>query len=224
MSPNELVSRAKRLGLDWIAITDHNSMANCPAYEAVALKSGLAFSWGVEVQSSEEIHLLVYFDDHDAAKAFDEELYASLLPIENDPDFFGDQVIIDENEAIIRLENRALINSSMWDINEVCEHAQSHSGWVVPAHVDATANSILSQLGFMPEEPVFEAFGISARLDESKFLSRQPWFRGKSLLRCSDAHYLADLGSGYSTVLCHQPSIAELRLAALAQDGRKIEI
>lgn len=223
MSPRDLVSRARSLSLDWIAITDHNSMANCATYASVAKQAGLAFSWGVELQTSEEIHLLVYFDDPEAAQAFDAELYASLLPLDNDPDFFGDQVVIDENEQILRMENRALINSSLWDLSEACRQARSFGGFVVPAHVDAGANSILSQLGMMPDEPVFDAFGITASLDTDKFIGRNPWFWGKSLLRSSDAHYLADLGSGIARVHCLEPTVRELQLAALGHNDRRIE-
>ena len=108
MSPADLISRLKEYKIEWFAITDHNSMANCPAYAAVAAKAGMAFSWGVEIQTSEEIHLLAYFDDHQKAQVFDNELYSSMLPLPNDPDFFGDQVVIDENENILRVEQLAL--------------------------------------------------------------------------------------------------------------------
>ncbi|HNX37651.1 MAG TPA: PHP domain-containing protein [Candidatus Cloacimonadota bacterium] len=224
MSPGAVVARAKALGLDWIAITDHNSMANCPAYGKVARDAGLAFSWGVEVQSAEEIHFLVYFDDIDAASDFDHELYNSLIPMENDVDFFGDQVVIDENEDIIRMENRALANSSLWDISELYDHAVSYGGFVMPAHVDASANSIISQLGFMPDDPVFDAYGLTARCDALKWISRQPFFAGKALIRSSDAHYLDDLGSGYSLIRVAEPTVKELRQAALGLEERRIEI
>lgn len=224
MSPCELVTRLKALGIDWFAITDHNSMANCPAYEAVAHRAGIAFTWGIELQTMEEIHLLVYFDDVALAKAFDQEVYNSLLPIDNDADFFGDQVIIDENENIISVEQRALSNSSLWDLNTAVEMALAHDGYCVPAHVDASANSIISQLGFLPEVPRFEAFGITARVDVPRFLQKQPVFTGKTLIRSSDAHYLSDLGSGFSRVRALLPSVAELAKAALRLDDRTIII
>jgi hypothetical protein len=69
--------------------------------------------------------------------------------LDNDPDYFGDQVIIDENENILRVEQRALINSSQWDLSTVAERVESHGGLAVPAHIDASVNSILSQLGFI---------------------------------------------------------------------------
>lgn len=223
MAPLALMQRAAECGIQWLAITDHNSMANCPAYAEAAKRAGIYFTWGVEIQSSEEIHILAYFDSPDNAQAFDIELYNSLLPINNDPDYFGDQVVIDENENIIRMEQRALINSSLWDISQVAERISAYGGYAVPAHIDASVNSIISQLGFMPAEPAFEVFGITAGLKVPDWISQQPYFANRSLLRASDAHYLTDLGSGYSMLLLEKPCVAELKKAALRQEGREIK-
>lgn len=210
MAPLELVARLRELEINWFAITDHNSMANCPAYQAAAMAAGLEFTWGVEVQTAEEIHLLVYFDDPVAAAGFDSRLYEALPDLPNDPDFFGDQVVIDENTNIIRLEQKALSNSTLWDLNEAVSIARDHGGCCVPAHIDAGANSIIGQLGFMPQEPSFELLGITARLDLSAFLAMHPELRNKAFLRCSDAHYLADLGSGTTRLKLENASVAEL--------------
>ncbi|MDD4309271.1 MAG: PHP domain-containing protein [Candidatus Cloacimonetes bacterium] len=222
MSPGALMQRAKDFNIEWIAITDHNSMANCPAYQKIANSAGIAFSWGVEIQSAEEIHLLAYFDDSTQAEEFDAELYKSLLPLDNDADFFGDQVIIDENENILRVEQRALINSSIWDLNTVVNRVHEFGGMVFPAHVDASVNSIISQLGFLPKEPEFQLFGITAGMNVENWLKQQPVFVGKSLIRASDAHYLADIGTGYSELFIDNACVAELQKAALHIDGRCI--
>lgn len=224
MSPMAICQKLKQFGIQWLAITDHNSMANCAAYQKVAEKEKLLFTWGVEIQSTEEIHLLAYFDDPLAAQEFDVELYNSLLPINNDPDFFGDQVIIDENENILRVEPRALINSSQWNLNTVVEKVQAYNGLVVPAHIDSSVNSILSQLGFMPEVPQFQLFGISACLDVKSWVQDNPYFKDKVFLRASDAHYLNDIGKGYSIITVEKPAVQELFLAAKGCGRRKIEI
>ncbi|OQC72452.1 MAG: hypothetical protein BWX46_00316 [Candidatus Cloacimonetes bacterium ADurb.Bin003] len=172
----------------------------------------------------EEIHLLAYFDDSSSAEKFNTELYESLFPLDNDPDFFGDQVIIDENENILRVEPRALINSSEWNLNTVVEKVQAYNGLVVPAHIDSSVNSILSQLGFMPEVPQFQLFGISACLDVKSWVQDNPYFKDKVFLRASDAHYLNDIGKGYSIITVEKPSVQELFLAAKGCGRRKIEI
>ncbi|MDD3535542.1 MAG: PHP domain-containing protein [Candidatus Cloacimonetes bacterium] len=223
MSPSALIKRLKECGVEWFAITDHNSMANCPAYEYAAQQAGLFFSWGVEIQTVEEIHLLAYFDDSAMAQAFDSELYLSLMAIENDPDFFGDQVIIDEKENILKMESRALINSSLWDLTTAVDVVQAFGGLAVPAHIDATVNSIISQLGFLPAFPDFPVLGITAKLDIQRYLLENPQLAGKAFLRASDAHYLDDLSQAFAAVIyLEEPSISELILAAKRQAGRHI--
>jgi PHP family Zn ribbon phosphoesterase len=224
MSPREVVNRLRSLGVDWMAITDHNSLANCRAYGIVARAAGLHFTWGVELQTVEEIHLLVYFDDSAQAQVFGSRLYESLLPLANDPEFFGDQVIIDENENILGMEHKALVNSSRWDLDTAVRVALEYGGFCVPAHIDAGANSIYSQLGLLPQEPGFELFGISAGLELEPFLQRHPELKGKAFLRSSDAHYLSDLGGGASRLYVQAPTAGELVLAARGLDNRKIEI
>lgn len=210
MGPQDLMQRLIDLHINWLAITDHNTLANCPAYANVAQAMGLEFSWGVEVQTSEEIHLLVYFDDPEAAMCFDTELYAALPDIANDPDFFGDQVVIDEKGNILKLEPKALSNSVIWDLSQTVEVAKSYGGYCVPAHVDASVNSIISQLGFLPTEPEFELFGITAKLKLAQWLQQHPEFEGKAFLRASDAHYLSDLGMGATRLRLEKASIADL--------------
>lgn len=224
MSPIAMMKRCNELGIDWIAITDHNSMANCPAYEKIAQDNGIAFTWGVEIQSAEEIHVLAYFDNSTRAREFDKLLYNSLLPVLNDPDYFGDQVIIDENENIINVVDKALINSSIWGIDELCEVVKSHTGYCFPAHIDAQANSIISQLGFIPLPDQFSGFGITAKLDAEVFLASLPTLHKNTLIRSSDAHYLCDLGSGSTKLYVQSPCVEEIILAIKGEDGRKIEI
>ena len=222
MSPSALIERCKELNIDWIAITDHNSMANCPAYQKVAIDNGIAYTWGVEIQTSEEIHLLAYFDDYQKAREFDKLLYDSLLPVQNDPEFFGDQVVIDENENIINVVEKALINSSLWSIDEAVDMVRSYSGVCIPAHIDADANSIIGQLGFIPDPDIFDAFGITASLDAERFIEAHKPLKLEQLIRSSDAHYICDLGSGYTTLFVMSPTMQELKLAVNGVENRKI--
>jgi len=218
MSPASLIRRIKELNIEWIAITDHNSLANCPAYAEVAEKNGIAFTYGVEIQTTEEIHLLAYFDDREKAMQFDKLLYEALPAIENDADFFGDQVVIDAEENIMRIEQKALSNSVIWSLEETVEYIAAYSGVPVPAHVDAAVNSILGQLGFLPAYPEFPLLGITSGLILDEFLKQHPDLSGHAFLRASDAHYLTDLGCGNSRITVIEPVASELMMAA-----RKIE-
>ncbi len=224
MSPQALMQRIKELKIEWIAITDHNSLANCPAYAQVAELHGIAFTYGVEIQTSEEIHLLAYFDDHAKAMEFDSVLYQALPPFPNDADFFGDQVVIDAQENIIRMEERALSNSVMWNLDETIEMVDKYGGFCIPAHIDAEANSIISQLGFLPMDISFPVLGITSGLIVSDYLAKHPEMKDSSFLRASDAHYLTDLGCGSTIITVESPTVAELVMASKRISERKIKV
>lgn len=224
MSPKSLIQRIKELKIEWIAITDHNSLANCPAYAKVAADNNVAFTYGVEIQTAEEIHLLAYFDDADKAMEFNIDLYNALLPITNDAEFFGDQVIIDSEENIIKIEEKALSNSVKWNLEETKKAVEAFGGICIPAHIDADVNSIFSQLGFIPEELSFSILGITSGLTIEVYLSLHPELKDYSFLRTSDAHYLSDLGCGSSSICVNKPSMSELMLASQHINGRKIII
>lgn len=221
MSASKVMKTAKEKGLKIIAITDHNSMANCAVYEKAAHELGIVFFWGTEIQTIEEIHIIALFEDKESALSFDEELYESLLPVKNNPDFFGDQVVIDEKENIVRFEDKALINSSRWSLEELVEKLSKINSFYYPAHVDSHAYSIIGQLGFIPAELVFTALEITAGCNEQEFLKEHPSLLSYSLIKSSDAHYLKDIGSGITKFFVKEPTLKEVRLACQKNGRRK---
>jgi hypothetical protein len=223
MSPRSVMRVAKEKGLSLIAITDHNSMANCSEYAKVAAEFGLDFLYGVEVQTSEEIHVVALFDDSQQALRFDEDLYSSLLPVDNDPDFFGDQVVVDSEENIVRFEKRALINSSIWNFDETIKRINQAGGFAFPAHVDAITYSAIAQLGFIPVNMDIVAVGITAKAEPHVVRYNFSQLMNYSLIQNSDAHYLKDIGSGYTDFYLEKPTVAELKLACQNKKGRKIK-
>ena len=63
MTPNNIVNMAVLKGLDAIAVTDHNSAANLESISKCAKKKGLVFIPGMEVETSEEIHIVCLMPD-----------------------------------------------------------------------------------------------------------------------------------------------------------------
>ncbi|RLC52290.1 MAG: phosphoesterase [Candidatus Cloacimonadota bacterium] len=223
MSPKNVIKKAKEKRLDMIAITDHNSMANCRVYEKFAERNDIKFIYGVEIQSAEEIHILSFFDEWDKAQEFDNLLYESLLPRKNEPEFFGDQVVIDEHENIVRMEEKALINSSVWSFEEVLKKVHDFGGFAVPAHVDATSFSVLAQLGFIPENSFVSALEITKKCSAEKFLSQYPNLRKYALIKNSDAHYPEEIGSGFTEYYLQEPTVEEIMFACKNFKNRKIK-
>ncbi|HOO13429.1 MAG TPA: PHP domain-containing protein, partial [Bacillota bacterium] len=100
MTPNNIVNMALLKGLDAIAVTDHNSAENVEAVMKLGFEKGIVVVPGMEVQSKEEVHLLCYFSDLDRALGFQQRVYDNLEG-ENNPDYFGDQLIMDEMDRVV---------------------------------------------------------------------------------------------------------------------------
>ncbi|HAS37802.1 MAG TPA: phosphoesterase, partial [Ruminococcaceae bacterium] len=62
MTPYNLVNMAKILGLDAIALTDHNTAQNCRAAMEVGKSIGVTVIPGMELCTSEEVHVVCLFD------------------------------------------------------------------------------------------------------------------------------------------------------------------
>ena len=224
MSPNNLVKIAQEKHLDILAVTDHNSCLNLKAYHQVLARNNIVLIPGVEIQTSEEIHLIALFNSINDAEHFGQILYDSLLPLDNDPDFFGDQVVVDADENIVDIVPKALINSSIWTFDEACEHLNNYDCLYYPAHVDATSFSLIGQLGFIPPYLNLKAVEITAKGDVDSIKASMPFIKDFAIIRSSDAHYLKKVGSGYTEFYLEEPSLSEIRKAINGSSNRKINI
>ena len=61
MTPHDLVFMAKLLGLDVIALTDHNTSKNGPAAMAAGREAGVLVLPGMELNCAEEVHIVCLF-------------------------------------------------------------------------------------------------------------------------------------------------------------------
>ncbi len=215
MSPQAIVNAAVDRGIDLIALTDHNTCEMGPIVAHTAEKAGLSFLYGIELQTSEEVHLLAYFNDANACNALSEEVYAHLPDIKNDPKYFGDQVVVNEQENIIRTEERLLLNSTTLSLEEATKRVRAHGGLPVPAHIDRGAFSLLGQLGFFPENvqfPIVEVWGATVPNECAQ----------RAILRSSDAHEPEQIGRRTTVITMERVSVEEILLAAAGVDGRSI--
>jgi 3',5'-nucleoside bisphosphate phosphatase len=224
MSAKNLIEAVKNAGISIIALTDHNSMANCAVYEKVAQQNNIRLIYGVEIQTAEEIHLVALFNNNTEALEFDKLLYDALLPVLNNPDYFGDQVVIDEQENIIRFEEKALINSIQWSLEETVAKLKQYDTFIFPAHIDAETFSIIGQLGFIPPHIEFDAFGITAKCNLEEFLNKNRYLKNKPFIRNSDSHYLNQIGSAFTNFYIEQPCLSEIRFACQKMGDRKAVI
>ena len=209
MSPINIIAKAKEVGLHVISITDHNMVENCLYANEIGKKLGITVLFGMELQTLEEIHLLAFFDTYNLALAFQEKIYSLLPDIQNDADYFGDQVVVNEENEIIRFENRLLLNSAQISITDATAWIKNHGGVAIPSHIDSPTFSIISQLGYIPDDLPFDALEVRNKEKATELL---PLIMRKDIpfVSFSDAHYLVDIGKRRIELDLEEPNCTEI--------------
>jgi len=222
MSPLGIVREALRKGLDLIGICDHNSAENVLALKKAGKAEGLMVLGGMEVTSSEEAHILVFFDRDEDLLRFQEVIYAHLAG-SNDEKAFGQQVIADEEDGVTGFCDRLLIGATSLPLGEIVETARAMEGesLVIGAHVDREAFSIIGQLGFIPLHLSLDAVEVSPNISAGNAMDRFPDCGKYPLVTGSDAHVPADIGKRFTCFTMEDESVAEIKKALAGKDGRK---
>jgi hypothetical protein len=181
LSPRTLAALAAARGVRVLALTDHNSALNCPAFARVCPPLGIIPLFGMEATTQEEIHVLCLFTGLDAALAFGDYAYRLITPLPNDPEKTGDQVYVDEEDAIEGEVEYFLPGALDLSVEDIGGKAAAYGGIVIPAHVDRSAFSMTSQLGVVVNGPwaAVECVRLPPSIDTLGF----------PLTTSSDAHY-----------------------------------
>ena len=214
MSPEQIVEAAIAKGLDIIAITDHNSTRQCKAVIEVGEERGLKVIGGAEITTREEVHCVTLFEDIESLSVFQEYLDDFLPNIPNDPDSFGHQVWVNRDEEIEGIEPRLLLSGLEQSIEDVERKVHSLNGIFIPAHVDRPMFGLFSQLGFIPDTLACDALEVTANVTPGFFKSTR--IRDNyPVISNSDAHYLNQIGSNFTTYMMESPTFAELKKALI---------
>ncbi len=191
-TPNNLAGMAALCGINIMALTDHNSCKNCPAFFEAAKRNGIIPIAGMELTTSEDIHLVCLFPELSAALEFDKVIDPFRTPFPNRVDIFGYQMIMDGDDNVIGTEKNFLPVATAVDINSAVSLVKKHGGICYPAHIDRQANGIISILGTLPVNPEFscvEFHSTENREEYTKLYSLE----NKRILVGSDTHYLTDI-------------------------------
>jgi PHP family Zn ribbon phosphoesterase len=219
MLPPLIVSEAKVRGIDLIAITDHNASANISAVQKAALGSGIAVLPGMELQTKEEVHIICLFDTIEQIIQLQNIVDQKLPPIKNRPEYFGEQLIVDDKGDFVRKEERLLITSTDLSINEAYSLVDEIGGIFIPAHVNRKANGLLEILGFVPDDIPILALEISRHISPKDAKVIYPQLNSFEIIQNGDVHRLSEfIGTTFFEI--ENPSISEIKLALKKEENR----
>ncbi len=194
MTPNNIVNMAAISGLDTIAVSDHNTVGNVRSAIEAGKLCGVNVIPGMEVETSEEVHILTLYPSIEIAEDVAKEVYRKLPDIKNRADIFGEQIYMDKEDNITGYEEKLLISPTTLALEDLFDLVKSAGGLFIPAHVDRHSYSVLTNLGFIPDDLDIQHIEISkSTTDVESYLNARKDLRKYNIFRNSDAHYLGDI-------------------------------
>lgn len=190
MTPANIVQMACLKELDIIAVTDHNSCRNCPAVLSLAEKLGITAIPGMELCTTEEVHVLCLFADLQDALAFNTYVYSKLVKFPNNEKIFGRQELYDAEDHLTGTESYLLINATDISFDSLEALMKEYHGVYIPAHIDKGSNSLISNLGFIPPDASFPCAELKDIGKREEFLQMHPYLSECNIITNSDAHSL----------------------------------
>ena len=188
-TPNNIAGMAKLAELDIVALTDHNSVKNCPAFFKAAERYGIVPVAGMELTTSEDIHMICLFERLEDALVFGDEIDKRRMPVKNRPEIFGDQLILDGEDNPIGKEEDLLSVATDLSVEGLVEFVRGFRGICYPAHIDRDANGIVAILGTLPDSLGFNVIEFRDSKNVESYGERFD-LSGKTIVTDSDAHFL----------------------------------
>jgi PHP family Zn ribbon phosphoesterase len=221
MYPRAVVSMALARRLEVIAICDHNASENVQYVLNAAKGTALTVLPGMEIMSSEEVHVLALFDKLENLVELQDLVYRH-LPGKNDEDLFGCQAIVNEHDEVEGLSERLLIGATTLPLQRVVNEIHRLFGIAVAAHIDRESFGLLGQLGFVPEGLPLDALEISHRTGLAEARRRYPELARFPMIVSSDSHVITDIGKGITRAFLEEATTSELKMAFEKKGGRCI--
>lgn len=186
LTPALLAVEAMEQGIQILALTDHNSARNLPAFKEACELCSIMGLFGIEVTTVEDVHVLTLFEKIEDAMQFGSFIEYLLPPIKNKTRLFGNQLVVNVEGEVLQTVEKLLISTSGISFGDVIEEAISRDALVIPAHIDKKANSVLTNLGFLPNLPYSALEALRIPVEAETY--------NKTLLTASDAHRLEEVG------------------------------
>ena len=146
----------------------------------------------MELTTSEDIHVVCLFEHLEDAMRFDEYVDTRRIKIENKPNIFGNQDILDENDEKIGEEKYLLINATDISIEDAQRIVAAHGGVCYPAHIDRESNGLIAILGEIPPDSEFSFYELHSSENIEEYSEKYSIAKDRFIVS-SDAHYLTDM-------------------------------
>lgn len=210
-SPGTIIETALKKHLDFIGIADHNTTRQAPLVKRMAAEKGLTVFTGIEINSREEVHCLAFFETEEQLMKMQAYVDQHLPSIPNNPDYFGYQVVVDNEENIVYTEERMLHTALEVGIDDICRKVHEWDGIFIPAHIDRRGNGLISQLGFLPEHLPVDGLEVFRMTDAEDLRKKQQLEASVCLIKNSDAHYPEDIGKAFTIYEMEELNFENLR-------------
>jgi PHP family Zn ribbon phosphoesterase len=221
LSPRNIVERSLQVGLDIIAISDHNTAENVDAVKRAAVDTSLVVIPAMEISSLEEVHVLSLFPDLDAAREVQDIVYQHSSRSQ-DSNYVQEQVIVNEHDEVEGFCPYMLIGATTLSLRQTVDLIHLSGGVALAAHIDRQAFGVIGQLGFIPPRVHFDALEVSSKCPLGECGQRFPEYSHHTFVTGSDTHFLHDLGSVWTPVCLLEPSFEELCKALRHEGGRSV--
>ena len=107
MTPNNIVNMAAISGLDTIAVSDHNTVGNVRSAIEAGKLCGVNVIPGMEVETSEEVHILTLYPSIEIAEDVAKEVYKKLVGNGGFNAYLGTNDMRDVEKAVLAGDAKA---------------------------------------------------------------------------------------------------------------------
>jgi len=133
-------------------------------------------------------------------------------------------LIVDRDENIVDQIDWLLINATNITIDDLEKKVHELDGLFIPAHIDRSTYSLISQLGIVPLDLNVDAYEVSKYSNPQSIINSFPYTKNNTFISDSDAHYTRDIGSISTVFHIKNRTFEEIRKALHKIDGRDVYI
>jgi PHP family Zn ribbon phosphoesterase len=148
-------------------------------------------------------------------------VYAALPDEQNQPEYFGRQLVMDSEGVTIEECMRLLIGAADLPLDAITREVHRLGGLIIAAHVDRPFFSVIANLGMVPPGAGFDALEISAALRRAEAVAKFPGIGRFPIVTASDAHLPRDIGGSPTLFLMEKMDIDEIRMALQGRGERE---